>query len=415
MFPRKQYTYRSGGSVDSFSTPIRMLWHDNMPIGSFAYPYKSETGGTSIWNDDNIDDVFAIYTLGGWQFCQADRKEGNIFKMWKMGREGVPGDATGKLYRTSRIAYHLNPNTPCGDIFMREMPRGSNDPEWRFLTFNVLPFLNAYYNYNGSTVEDDVRKYIICSSSDCSVPNEWAYTLHLAPRYVLTSNDNLEIKAISKDTPTGIGKDYYSVEQASRTIVGPFSSSGSYDTPNNIHVSWGEWMGARTNNDDRRKYRYFEIDVLENNNNGMMFTKTDSHLAVYSIFNNDSSYKRLIWILNHQDIPSAGAAETIDTALETIDGRNLYSCHKIGNELRLKLGDQIRMDDVTLFLFDSCENDEERAIIRDTLLAKYGTVIKNMGSPNPYPLLCYKPTIDILPEGSATLELFKEQCTIRRN
>ena len=165
----------------------------------------------------------------------------------------------------------------------------------------------------------------------------------------------------------------------------------------------------------RRKYRYFEIDVLENNNNGMMFTKTDSHLAVYSIFNNESSYKRLIWILNHQDIPSTGATETIDTALETIDGRNLYSCHKIGNELRLKLGDQIRMDDVTLFLFDSCENDEERAIIRDTLLTKYGTVIKSMGSPNPYPLLCYKPTIDILPEGSATLELFKEQCTIRRN
>lgn len=407
MFPRKQYTYRSSnGQVDTFATPIRTEWHNNMPRGTFAYPYKSETGGSDIWQDSNIDDVFAIYTLSGWRFFQMDRPEGNIFKMWKFsGAENFPpGDSTSKQYRAARMAWHIDPDTVCGSVFMREMPLSQDDFKCVYTNLNVLPFKQAYFNYApNSDMNNDIRKYIICDSKDGGGhTNPWVYTLYLGPRGRLTENDNMEIGAIAKDTPSGIGHDYYTTEYASRQINGPFGDIC------NVHTSWGEWMGVRTSKDDKRRYRYFEVDVKSRGNSGMMYVQTDAHMTVYSKFESDTSYKNLLRILDHDPTTKT------DTALATIDGRYLFSTRhdKNENKLKVKIGDHIRHDDVTVFLFDSCEDDAERKIIMEELQKKYNSHVDITGSPQIDPILCYIPDLKIMSKDNPTLVALINQCKI---
>lgn len=405
MFPRKQYTYRSGnGQVDTFDTPIRTDWHNNMPRGTFAYPYKSEIGGSNIWQDSEYDDVFAVYTLSGWRFFQMDRPNGNIFKMWKFsgGENYPPGDSTSNQYRASRIAWHIDPNTACGDIFMREMPLSQDDFKCVYTDLNVLPFMQAYFKYEGNDMNNDIRKYIICDHIDGGPTNPWAYTLYLGPHGGLTEASNTEISTIAKDTPDGIGHDYYTTEYASRPISGPFGVACD------VHTSWGEWMGVKTSKDDNRRYRYFEVDVKSQSDSGMMYVQTDAHMTVYSKFESDTSYKNLLRILNHDQVTKT------DTALATIDGRYLFSIRHDENEnkLKVKIGDHIRQDDVTVFLFDSCEDDAERKIIMEELQKKYNSSVAITGSPQIDPILCYIPDLKIMPKDNPTLVALINQCKI---
>ena len=410
MFPRKQYTYRSSnGQVDTFATPIRTEWHNNMPRGAFAYPYKSETGGSDIWQDGDIDDVFAIYTLSGWRFFQMDRPEGNIFKMWKFsGTEKFPsGDSTSKQYRAARMAWHIDPNTACGSVFMRERPLSQDDFRCVYTNLNVLPFAQAYFKYEpNSSMNNDIRKYIICDSKDGGHANPWAYTLYLGPhsRLTATATTNSEISTIAKDAPSGISHDYYTTEYATRQIDGPFEDAY---TVCNVHTSWGEWIGVKTSKDDKRRYRYFEVDVKTPLNNGMMYVQTDAHMTVYSKFE-DTPYKNLLRILDHNPTTKT------DTALTTVDGRYLFSTRYDENEnkLKVKIGDHITHDDVTVFLFDSCEDDAERKIIMEMLHKKYHSHVDITGSPQIDPILCYIPDLEIMPKDNPTLVALINQCKI---
>lgn len=411
MFPRKQYTYRSSdGQVDTFATPIRIDWHNNMPRGAFAYPYKSETGGSDIWQDSDIDDVFAIYTLSGWRFFQMDRPEGNIFKMWRFsGTEKFPsGDSTSKQYRASRIAWHIDPNTACGSVFMRERPLSQDDPKCVYTSLNVLPFTQAHFRYTPNhNIRNDIRKYIICDSKDGGEhANPWAYTLYLGPRDRLpvAATTNSEIRTIAKDAPSGISHDYYTTEYATRQINGPFEDAY---TVCNVHTSWGEWAGVKTSKDDKRRYRYFEVDVKTPLNTGMMYVQTDAHMTVYSRFEK-TEYKNLLRILDHNPTTKT------DTALTTADGRYLFSTRYDENEdkLKVKIGDHIAPDDVTVFLFDSCEDDAERKIIMEMLHKKYHSLVDITGSPQIDPILCYIPDLEIMPKGNPTLVALINQCKI---
>ena len=407
MFPRKQYTYRSSnGQVDTFATPIRIDWHNNMPRGAFAYPYKSETGGSDVWQDSDIDDVFAIYTLSGWRFFQMDRPEGNIFKMWRFsGTEKFPsGDSTSKQYRASRIAWHIDPNTACGSVFMREMPLSQDDFRCVYTNLNVLPFTQAHFLYTtNNDMRNDIRKYIICDSRDGGEhTNPWAYTLYLGPHDSLTEDDREEISAIAKDAPSGIGHDYYTTEYATRQINGPFGKGC-----NNVRTSWGEWAGVKTSKDDKRRYRYFEVDVKTPLMEGMMYVQTDAHMTVYSKHGR-TTYKNLLRILDHNPTTKT------DTALTTVDGRYLFSTRYDENEdkLKVKIGDHITHDDVTVFLFDSCEDDAERKIIMEMLHRKYHSRVDITGSPQIDPILCYIPDLEIMPKGNPTLVALINQCKI---
>ena len=103
-----------------------------------------------------------------------------------------------------------------------------------------------------------------------------------------------------------------------------------------------------------------------------------------------------------------------DTALTTVDGRYLFSTRYDENEdkLKVKIGDHITHDDVTVFLFDSCEDDAERKIIMEMLHRKYNSHVDTTGSPQIDPILCYIPDLEIMPKGNPTLVALINQCKI---
>ena len=217
----------------------------------------------------------------------------------------------------------------------------------------------------------------------------------------MAETDNSEISTIAKDAPSGISRDYYTTEYATRQINGPFEDVC------NVHTSWGEWMGIKTSKDDKRRYRYFEVDVKTPLNSGMMYVQTDAHMTVYSK-SERTTYKNLLRILDHDPTTKT------DTALTTIDGRYLFSTRYNENEnkLKVKIGDHITHDDVTVFLFDSCEDDAERKIIMEMLHRKYNSHVDITGSPQIDPILCYIPDLGIMPKDNPTLVALINQCKI---
>lgn len=423
MFPRKQYKSRNTrGYIEDLGSPIYTKCSKNMPYGSVTYPYRERNDEVSIntWDDKNKDDVFAVYTQLGWRFFQADRDGGNIFKMWRFsGVEACPGCIDGSKVRPIRYAYHLNQETLSGKMFMQEMTMGDDDYEKRYLSVNILPIQDAYYSYE-SLATEDVRKYKICSSEDAGVG--WDYTLYLAPR-LYHNSENIIKTDIIRNIHFEIGNlqdDYidYTGEYATRTMSGPLGNGEN----NIITAAWGEYAGVQ---DEITKHQYFYIEVIDKEGaDGMVYIQSSSNMTIYDKAGENDNYSRLLYIIKHDE------GEDKDTVLETCEGDNndnenivnrcLFQSHKIKDTnndieyIKTSLGGLILPDDVTVFLFDSCEEDEERLLIRDTLIKKYNMQIKYGDSLKTLnePILSYTPDLCLMKQDDKILEAIIEKCKI---
>lgn len=415
MFPRKQYKSRNKkGYIEDTQSSIYKTYSTNMPYGSVTYPYMED--GTKNW-----DDVFAVYTQLGWRFFQADREGGNIFKMWRFsGVEACPGCKDGSKVRPLRYAYHLDQKTLSGRMFMQEMTMGDDDCEKRYLSVNVLPIQGAYYNYYNS---EGAKAYEICSSNGEKDGVGWDYTLYLMPQEYrgckndiikssIISNIHFEIRMQQDDYTS------YTGEYATRTMDGPLGD----EKDNIITAAWGEYAGTQ---DDITKHQYFYIEVTDKEDtDGMVYTQSSANMTVYDKSGKNDSYSRLLYIIKHDE------GKDKDTVLETCEGDNndnenivnrcLFQSHKIKDTvssieyIKTSLGGLILPDDVAVFLFDSCEEDEERLLIRDTLIKKYNMQIKYGNSLKTHnePILSYTPDLGLMKPSDKILEAIIEKCKI---
>lgn len=432
MFPRKQYTYRIEGGGEQPRIDGIGEWCMNMPPGSLSYPYKATTISQEIqsyYSYNYVDDIFAIHMEDGWKFFQADRKNGNIFKMWGSRAYGVvPYRFDNNRWSTHRYAWHIDDTTKCGNIFLQDMPIHSTDEsasnsKQEYISMNILPFSKAYYNYTerGCDEDDDIRHYTICSSDDnkelVESWNPWQYTIRLLPKEsdgIFLSAQSRELTTIHKDNPYR-DSDTYSVEEASRPIRGLISNDSI------LHTSWGEWLGVKTNGYDDRKYQYFEIDICDNVPNdligtlksGMMLTSTSTNISSYVKYSH-KNYTPLVDILRHTTDETIG----IDTIIKA---DNKYICQVLSypndDLYKLKLGELIRHDDVITFIFDSCNGDDdisrERLEIKRCLMDKFNTTIVHKGDRTIDPLLCYSPDINIMADDDPFLTIIKNACKIQ--
>lgn len=415
MFPRKQYKSRNEqGYIEDSYSPIYVAYSTNMPYGSVTYPYMEN--GSKNWDDD----VFAVYTQSGWRFFQADREYGNIFKMWRFsGVEACPGCKDGSKVRPLRYAYHLDQKTLSGRMFMQEMTMGNDDCEKRYLSVNVLPIQDAYYNYYALDTED-VRKYEICNDKEGGAG--WDYTLYLAPQEYRKSK-NIIKPSIIRDVHFEIGMlqdDYvsYTGEYATRTMDGPLGDGKD----NIITAAWGEYAGTQ---DDITKHQYFYIEVTDKEDaGGMTYIQSSANITVHDKSSKNDNYSRILYIIKHDE------GKDKDTVLETCEGDNndnenivnrcLFQSHKIKDTvssieyIKTSLGGLILPDDVAVFLFDSCEEDEERLLIRDTLIKKYNMQIKYCDSLKTHnePILSYTPDLCLMEPNDEILEAIIEKCKI---
>lgn len=407
MFPRKQYTYREGSAltpdVSSDGVTLIVSCMNDMPLGTFAYPYRTE----AMFEGEDYEDIFAILTSKGWRFFQADKTGGPIFKMWKHSISIISGGSN-RLYN-KRIAYHIDENSECGPIFLSGMTLGTegDDLKRQYISCNVLPFASAFYDYKGIPASDDARKYILCSSDDRyndQVNLPWQYRLTLVPqddKCVLSSSSDI-LKAITSEK--GYVNKVFSKEEASRNIGYIFKSQNS-----TLHTSWGEYAEQYPKHDGYT-YRYFEIDGGDADDR-MMIGSTEDRIAIY-YKDSATNYSKIADLLVHADEEGS----SIDTVLR-FNNRYLFRAiynNSIANKVKLQIGELIRQDDVVVFLFDSCVDDPERAAIRDLLLQKYNrTVVTNGGTPSDV-LLCYKPDLDIMSDNDDLRTQILNQCKIAK-
>lgn len=425
MFPRKQYKSRNkGGYIEDINTPIYISYAKNMPYGSVTYPYKEHD---KYWADAGRDDIFAIYTQVGWRFFQADRENGNIFKMWRFsGVEACPGCKDGSKVRPLRYAYHLNQKTLSGKIFMQEMTMGDDDYEKRYLSVNALPIQYAYYDYD-STYTENTRNKICEYNIEDNDENDWSYTLYLTPHiYEYGVDDNK--RGIKIDIIRNIhfeikpSDDYinYTGEYATRIMDGPLG-----DGKNNvITTAWGEYGG---NDDEITKHQYFYIEVSDKDDNeGMVYTQSSLNMSIYDKSGENANYSRLLHIIKHdKDNDNYVVLETCEgdnNSNKDIVNRCLFQSHKdkdADNDIeyiKTSLGGLILQDDVTVFLFDSCEDDEERLLIRNTLMKKYSMQIKYGDSLKTYnePILSYIPDLDLMDPSDDICKTIIENCICKK-
>lgn len=383
MFPRKQYIHRqSNGHAYAYGPgedPI--VGHaSNMPIGSFSYPYKTSEDPSHVDNANS----FAIYNGNdfGWRFFQLENiDEPSISKVWKF----TPIQKEDNWY-ADNIAYHLG-DTVCGDVFMQRSEDEDN------LNVNVLPFEYAMSYFRNASETEDARKYILCDTTERTSDrssSDWRYLIKLIPD--VATYASILYSTIDRFAPHyGIDSEY-TEEQANRKYVGSTifnEGRGVCD----LHTSWGELVDTDNGTD---QFRYNIVDVTSPlKGSGVMLAATEN--STYILRKPGDSWRKYLAILEHVENPDGSSKDYVLRTARRGASRFLFSLNKSADgEESIALGDFIRHDDVLVFVFDSCSDDDARASIRSTLLARSGAQLSQTD------LVCYKPKLESAPKSLTT-------------